>query len=243
MSSHMDTALYSPYGAYELKAKYQRNFAYGTLIMIGSVILILLTAWILTRESDEVIIGGPVTVIKTIAELGPPPTLVKQQPQVQITAPNVTAPKVGIPKPVADEEVVDDNVVLATKQDLADIQAPEVTSTSDENIVVDIKEEDYLPSIDEFVPVEKIAEMVYYETPEFPRLAQSAGMEGLVWIKALVGSDGSVKDAVVYKSSGNKALDDAALAAAPACKFKPAQQNGRPAAMWVTYKVDFKLGQ
>ena len=41
MSSHMDTALYSPYGAYELKSKYQRNFAYGTLIMIGSVILIL----------------------------------------------------------------------------------------------------------------------------------------------------------------------------------------------------------
>ena len=70
-----------------------------------------------------------------------------------------------------------------------------------------------------------------------------AGLEGVVWVKALVGSDGSVRDAVVYKSSGTPSLDEAAVAAAPACKFKPAIQNGSPVAMWVTYKVEFVLEQ
>jgi TonB family protein len=241
MSSHVDTALYSPYGAYELKSKYQRNFAFGTLTVVAAVLLILLVSWILTRESEEVIVGGPVTVIKTIAELGPPPTLAKVKPQVQM-APQVQAPKVGIPKPVADDEVVDDNVVLATREDLADIQAPEVSANAgDANIVVDIQEEDYLPSIDEFVPVEQIAEMVAEEKPIYPRLQQQMGMEGVVWIKALVKSDGTVGDAVIQKTSGNAALDQAALDVAKKNKFKPALQNGRPVAMWVSYKVDFTL--
>ena len=45
----------------------------------------------------------------------------------------------------------------------------------------------------------------------------------------------------MYKSSGTPALDEAAVAVAHKCKFKPAIQNGRPVAMWVTYKVDFIL--
>jgi len=39
------SALYSPYGAYELKAKYQRNFMIGTLSTLGFVLLILSVFW------------------------------------------------------------------------------------------------------------------------------------------------------------------------------------------------------
>ena len=96
-------------------------------------------------------------------------------------------------------------------------------------------------SIDEVIPVETVAEMTYYETPRYPRLPEQAGLEGTVWIKALVGKRGSVLDAVVYKSSGTPALDKAALAAAPKCRFNPATQDGKPICMWVTYKVEFSL--
>ena len=243
MASHVETALYSPYGAFELKRKYQRNFAFGTLITASTVAVILLVFWIMSLQKEEVIIDmSEAVVIKTVAELGPPPTIAKKPPQVKVNAPQVSAPKVGIPKPVADDEVIDDDVVLASREELAEIVAPDIASAAaGEDIVVDISEDDYLPSIDEFVPVEVIAEMIHYETPSYPRLAQQAGIEGLVWIKALVGSDGSVRNAVVYKSSGTSSLDDAALEAAPKCKFKPAIQNGRPVAMWVTYKVNFEL--
>ncbi len=140
-------------------------------------------------------------------------------------------------------EVIDEDVVMATREEMADIVAPDVSVSSSEDIQVDIAEEDYLPAMDEFVPVEIIAEMIHYETPTYPRLAEQAGLTGLVWVKALVGSDGNVRDAVVYKSSGTPALDEAATAAAPKCKFKPAIQNGRPVAMWVTYKVEFILNR
>lgn len=101
--------------------------------------------------------------------------------------------------------------------------------------------EQTLPSKDEFVRVETIAELIHYATPRYPRKAEQAGQQGLVWIKALVGSDGSIRKAVVYKTSGTPSLDNAALKAAYDNKFNPAVQDGKPIAMWVTYKVEFKL--
>jgi TonB family protein len=62
-------------------------------------------------------------------------------------------------------------------------------------------------------------------------------------VRALVGADGSVLKAVAWVSSGDERLDKAALAAAFKCRFSPALQNGQPVALWVTYKVEFVLGQ
>lgn len=242
--SNEDSAIYSPYGAYELKSKYQRNFVLGTLMTAGFVVSILLVFWIASMmEGEQIVVGGPAMVIETVADLGPPPTIAKRPPQVQVNQPNVAAPKVGIPTPVADDEVIDEDVTIATREEMAEIIAPDITSTTDDvgDIVVDIADDDYLPSADEFVPVEIVAEMVYYETPDYPRLARQAGLEGVVWVKALVSRDGDVLDAQVGKTSGNPSLDEAALDAAPKCKFKPAIQNDRPVAMWVTYRVEFVI--
>ena len=96
--------------------------------------------------------------------------------------------------------------------------------------------------IDNGVPLpEVIAEMVYNEQPEYPRLASQAGLEGNVEIRALIGNDGSVLDAVLFKTSGTPSLDDAALRAAPKCLFKSARRNGQPVCMWVNYIVGFSL--
>ncbi len=98
-----------------------------------------------------------------------------------------------------------------------------------------------LPTVDEFVPVEQIAEMVHYVQPEYPLDAQRAGIEGVVWVKALIGKKGDVLDAVVFKTSETASLDESAVKAARGNKFKPAMQQGRPVAMWVTYKVNFAI--
>jgi len=236
--------LYSPYGAYELKSRYQRNLLLSTIIIVLVVALILLTAFIVAkiRGSDLVAIDASQHVIKTIAELGPPPSISQKPPQIKVNRPDVVAPKIGIPKPVADEDVLNDNVVLATREQLAQIVAPDITSANgDNNIVVDIKDEDYLPSPNEFVPVEIMPEMIHQETPEYPRLAKQAGITGVVWVKALVDKEGNVRKAMVGKSSGTASLDDAAVKAAYKNKFKPGIQNGRPVNVWVTYKVIFEL--
>ena len=234
--------LWSPYGAYELKAKYQRNFLYGTGLILALVLLILLVAWFVSRE-DEIDAGAaPVLVIKTVADLGPPPSIARKPPQVAVQAPQTAAPKVGIPKPVADDEVLDDDVVLATRDELAEIVAPDIATVAGEGAIeIDISEDDYLPAPDEFVPVEIYPEMIHQAPLEYPRLAKQAGITGDVWVQALVDKDGNVRDARVGKSSGTVSLDDAAIKQAKKCKFKPGIQNGRPIACWVTYKVEFTL--
>lgn len=235
------SVLYSPYGAFEMKAKYQRNFLMATSITTGFVLAILMTFWIIAALSGEKIAIAPSVVIKSIAELGPPPSVAKKPPQVQVQAPQVAAPKVGIPKPVADEEMMDEDVVLATREELAEIVAPDITAIGDGDIVVDISDDDFMPAHDQFIPVEIYPEMIYEKTPIYPRLAKQAGLEGVVWVKALIDEDGNVLDAIIGKSSGTTALDEAALSAASANKFKPGIQNGRPIKVWVSYKVDFIL--
>jgi TonB family protein len=207
--THMDNALYSPYGAFELKAKYQRNFLLGTGLTLGAVLLLLVISWLVAAVQKEEVVAGAPVVIKT----------------------------------VADDEVIDDDVVLATREELAEIVAPDIAATTEGggDVVVDIQEEEYLPAMDEFVPVEISAEMIYKEEPEYPRLAEQAGLTGTVWVKALVSRDGTVKDAAVFRTSGTASLDEAAVKSAYKCRYKPAIQNGRPVAMWVTYRVEFEL--
>jgi TonB family protein len=72
-------------------------------------------------------------------------------------------------------------------------------------------------------------------------MARQAGLEGVVTVRVLVLEDGSVKDAIVQKSSGVSSLDDAALAASFGCKFKPAIQNKRPVKVWVSFPYEFLL--
>lgn len=237
--------MYGGYGAYELKSKYQRNMFAGTLFAALLVAITILGVYIYRALTEVEAIYAQPTIIKTIADLGPPPTISKPRPRVEIAQPSKAAPKVGIPKPVADDEVVDDDVVIASKEELAEIVAPDVTTDLSESggeIIVDIPDEEYLPAIDEFVPVEIPAEMIFEETPEYPRLAKLSGMEAVVWVKALVDKDGNVRKAVVFKSSGSKAgFDESAVAAAYKCKYKPAIQNGRPVPIWVAYQVEFNL--
>jgi len=242
MAVSNSNALYSPYGAFEMKSKYQRNFALGTIFTTSFVALILIVNWIIASLPEEEIYAAPAIVIKTIADLGPPPSITKKPPQVQVNQPQVAAPKVGIPKPVADEEVLDEDVVIATQDEMAEISRPDITDQEGgDNIVVDINDDDFLPAPDDFVPVEIYPVMIYEETPKYPRLAEGAGITGRVWVKVLVDEDGNVMKSMVGKTSGTESLDLAAVEASYKNKFKPGIQNGRPVKVWVTYKVDFKL--
>ena len=91
------------------------------------------------------------------------------------------------------------------------------------------------------VVVEKMPVMIQEARPVYPKGALRIGLEGSAWIKALVDSRGVVRKAMVLRSSESVLLDEAALNAAFKCRYKPAVQNGRPVAVWVTYRVDFVL--
>jgi TonB family protein len=114
------------------------------------------------------------------------------------------------------------------------------TASSETGYTQDTKK--VLPSETEFIPLEIMPEMIYQEQPVYPEEAEKAKIEGTVYIKALIDSEGKVVEAKVGKSSGHELLDKSAVKAAYECKFKPGVQKDKPVASWVTYKVDFKLG-
>lgn len=100
-----------------------------------------------------------------------------------------------------------------------------------------------IPQPDEFIAAEVLPEMISQVKPLYPESCKKKGQSGKVFVKVLVGRDGLVQCALTGKSSGVSALDEAAAASAYGNIFKPGMQDGHPVALWVTYKIEYALGQ
>ena len=241
----MARSIESLYGAFELKRRYQRNMLIGTGFSAALTAFVVLSVWVYNIITYEELEARNVVRIRTIAELGAPPSLAAKPPQVSIDKPTVAAPKVGIPTPVADDEVVDEDIVIASREELQEINVPVFSGDGDgkgTELIIDIPEEDYMPAPDEFVPVEVYPEQMYEEVPEYPRLAQEGGFTGWVIVQAYVDKNGDVKKAQAVKCSRpNMGFEEAAVKAAYKCKYRPAIQNGIPIGLWIEYRVNFTL--
>jgi len=177
--------------------------------------------------------------IKTVAELGPPPTIAKTPPQIEIAKPDTTSP---VPQEKAEDNIAEE-YVSKTDEIVGIGVSDTVIAVSQDKDRGNITDE-YLPKMDEFVAVEEYPEVTHEATPEYPRLARQAGLEAVVWVNSLVDSKGNVRDVMILKSSNEKAgFNEAAMAAAWKCKYKPAVQNRRPVAAWISRKIEFVLSE
>ncbi|HOO60725.1 MAG TPA: energy transducer TonB, partial [Candidatus Mcinerneyibacteriales bacterium] len=61
-----------------------------------------------------------------------------------------------------------------------------------------------------------------------------------VFVKAWIDTNGNVKKVVLMKGV-SEALDKAAVEAAYRAKFKPAENNGVPVAVWFGFTYNFTL--
>ena len=76
---------------------------------------------------------------------------------------------------------------------------------------------------------------------EYPKASLMNEEQGDVTMAFLVGTDGSVVDSKIEKSSGYKNLDKAAIKALSACKFKPGTKDGAVAQTWTKVDYSWKL--
>lgn len=67
---------------------------------------------------------------------------------------------------------------------------------------------------------------------EYPSAAWTYGATGTTVLKILISETGSVDSAFVLHSSGDRALDSAAVANARHLLWAPAEQGGRPIPIW-----------
>ena len=77
--------------------------------------------------------------------------------------------------------------------------------------------------------------------PAYPESARRAGISGTTVVGMTVSTDGSVSSAWVESSSGNSALDSAAVAAVYNWRFVPAKQNGTPVTANSRVPITFNL--
>lgn len=79
------------------------------------------------------------------------------------------------------------------------------------------------------------ARFLHRVEPTYPEDAIVEGAEGTVIVLVTIGPDGSPSDVRVWVSSGNAALDRAALVAAERSTYAPPEVNGVPATQ--TYRI------
>jgi len=87
------------------------------------------------------------------------------------------------------------------------------------------------------VTTEPVVNFKSCRKPVYPPQALAAKVEGAVTLAFLVKADGTAREGVVRKTSGNATLDETARAALVKCRFQPGTVNGAPKEQWteVTY--------
>lgn len=219
----------------------------------ANLVTILLTAaifggWYIwsQRTITEAPTMRPIRIVR-YTDLGVPPSIAKPSvPQINVAreVAKIAAPPpaIAIPEPVADEQA--QAQTIATVTEMAEALAPMTLDDLDfgegggDSLFIDL-DLDYSPAPDDFIAVESEPVRISIDQPVYPEVAKSAGIEGTVLVRVLVGKDGRVKD-VIY-IDGPEGLKKAAFDCARTAVFKPALMDHRPVEVWVIMPVTFRL--
>ncbi|MDM7915923.1 MAG: energy transducer TonB [Candidatus Eisenbacteria bacterium] len=92
------------------------------------------------------------------------------------------------------------------------------------------------------IPVEEMPKLLSSEPPDYPEEARANGVEGTVFVRALVGKDGTVQSATSDPAKPAPAvLEKAAVDAVRGWTFSPAKSKGDAVETWVVVPVRFVL--
>jgi protein TonB len=90
-------------------------------------------------------------------------------------------------------------------------------------------------------PVFEQLKLLKSKPPIYPPRCLRLGIEGRVRVRALIGEDGRPQEVTLGKTSGDSALDAAAMDAVRHWRFEPATRNGMAVRAWMNVPVEFKL--
>jgi protein TonB len=224
------------YGAAELKrlepVYLRRALLLSCLIALTAVSLALLAA-ALFRHAE---IAQPPTVFLP-HDFAPPPSVEQNRITPVVISPGATPPAFATPVPVPDVDAPV-GLTIATQDQLGSI-GPTVTPGEGPSAVVVKPQEEPDPDPAVFTYAEEYPVPITQARPEYPEVARQSGLQGIVIVRALVGTDGRVRRVEVEKSI--PILDDAAVTAVRQWVFKPALSNNRPVKVWVRVPVNFRL--
>jgi TonB family protein len=228
-------------GAFELKRAYQSNLALGLLLAAGlhlAVIAAVRLAAVRQTAPSRVVDVIPDDLARVWVQ--PDVVFVPDKPGV-IGGGGIRAHETGIPVPMDDELVLTD-VALPTRDDLRRRVVGGTVGgddrTSDDPLQWPVT--DTFPKITDVAIGVRLPEPIRKVPPRYPVMAERAGLEGQVIVRALVDEMGRVRDAVVVRCSApGVGFEESARDALLQWVFTPAVQNDHPVAVWVNIPVRF----
>ena len=221
------------YGAFELKRVYHKNYLAGIVaaILLHLLIFVLFIVFMPQEKNEEVV---KVKILK-YAELGPPPSIIKDGTPVE----KVVTTKPNFGKPIAakkGEAVSEFEIPEETASPIGEVKVEPPKVEEKKKEVID---ETFYVAVD-MMPepsggIEAIQRKIIY-----PAEARRDKVEGKVIIKAFVDEAGSVRRAEVVKGIGS-GCDEAAIAAVMSSRFRPGRMNGKVVKVQLTISLVFKL--
>jgi protein TonB len=88
--------------------------------------------------------------------------------------------------------------------------------------------------------VDQRARLVEKPAPSYPESARKFGITGTVVLRGVFSHDGQIRDLQVIRRLPH-GLTQAAVRAAHAIKFTPAQKNGKPVSIYMQLEYNFNL--
>lgn len=219
----------------------ERGLFISTLVHVTVIGLFYGLQYYQTLDED-----APVIKIRVMrySELGPPPSITNSMTAPVVGVAKIGKPNIGTPVPVPDAEINPEQTI-ATQEEMNAVSSSVLSDgegTGGEiRIENDVKIENDEPGMNDFVPVEKIPQVIYAEKPVYPEIARRSGMEGAVWVKILVDKTGKPRKVVVIKDNGSEIFNEEAIKAAMKYQFTPAIMNSGPIQVWVAIKFNFRL--
>ena len=133
----------------------------------------------------------------------------------------------SIPVPSDDEDIADDLTLDELDfDDFSNLDAPPPPPSGPKVV--------FIPYDDPPVAMTPIR-------PQYPEIAQEAGIEGVVVVQAFIDEKGRVKETLILKGVPNTGLDEAAMDAIRNTRFRPAKQRERSVCVWISIPVNLRL--
>jgi protein TonB len=205
----------------DLRLRYKKTLELGLIFALSLIIFILFFLRDINFQVKE-----------TKAEV--PEIMVEDIPQTeQIKRPPPPArPQVAVPS--ENEDIPEDETIETTELDLSELPPPPPPPKEDDAAAGIFVAYDEPPEpIGGFAAIQK--------NLKYPEIARKAGIEGTVFVEAIIDESGTVVQTAIVKSLGHSGCDEAAIAAIRSVKWKPARQRDKAVKVRISIPVKFRL--
>lgn len=164
----------------------------------------------------------PLHTIQAVLLTADQPQETRPQLEVELKLPDIELPQVRVqakwaPPPAALQAPV--------THEPARPAVPQAAPAAGTEALVELEAADYLERVE----------------PRYPPAARRARVQGTVYLRVIIGTDGRPREVRVERSSGHEVLDAAARAAVEKWLFRPYRENGVARMATVIVPVEFSI--